>query len=579
MTISEVLDQPGPGQVEVWLCHRWHTLGIGDIPVSTLHRGFLSLLLFTDLQAWELYLHTEPHSYDRLTATGDELISRLHDRADFDAIFIDPHTQPERAPFPPSMVEDLANARDPRQVVNVLPARSVAEIHHFFEDQGYPTPAHQIIEEGGQLVAQYGSFRFSLVQAQARPADYGQGPSLILCAGKLLERLRNELQSSSSARAHPLARLRALQILDEFEKLLLPGTSNVDRAALRSCEGARFVREHFWLTHDLATTRAHLEAPAGPPEDWREPTGDLEEAVSRPAPGQLSLLLESQWWVWRGQVGLAPIPGETVFAFTGPERLTAFLEQLEQARHMSVDPELRHLGDGWMAVPVVHWDDRYRNAYTTRMRGRDLLHAASQPGACELIRMNPGGGLDSSSITASDALEMLAGRDPRPGAFFVKARSRAEIEAYLSQNFLNHPQHRQVRLQGCLLDEYSDSRKRFYFYPVELECAQAELAPGRTSILCAGWWTKVLFTVNSIWEPGLPEQWRLQKLCWTAEMLKLVDPTTDRIPQSEVRSANGLSAVHNNPALLEGAWLRELRQKLGGGVPQRTEVESNEKEQ
>ncbi|MFN8612129.1 MAG: hypothetical protein U0931_31585 [Vulcanimicrobiota bacterium] len=563
MTVSEILDRPGPGQVETLLNHPWLTLGIGDLPVSTIHNQFVSLLLFTDGRAWDRYLEVEAHSHGRLQLSGRELVTRLLGRSDFDAIYVDPHTQPERAPFPPSFVAELARGRDPRQVVNILPARSVAEIHLFFEDEGYPTPAHQIIEERDQLVAQYGRFRFSLVGAQSDPDDFGQGPSQILCAGKILRRLSQHLDHLRLARWESGQAGQALRLLNELEKLMVPGSSIIERASLRSCEGARFWRDNWWLTQDLAATRALLEKSPGAAEDWQEPPADsLEDAVSQPAPGQLRLLLESQWLVWRGPESLAPIPGQTVFAFTGPERLTGFLEQLERARHMSLDHNLRKLDEGWLAVPVVNWDERYRNAYATPISGHELFIAASQPGVCDSLRINAGAGTYSVSLILPDVLEMLAGRDPRPGASILQARSRAEIDAYLSQNSLNRPRHRRLRLNGKLVDEYSDNRKRFYFYPVDLDIGHHELAPGRTSILCAGYWTRVLSMADSLWEPDLPEQWRQEKACWAAEMLKLVDPASQRIPLSEVRSAHGLSAVKHQPGLLEADWLHDLQRKL-----------------
>ncbi|MBT9582508.1 hypothetical protein IV102_04105 [bacterium] len=571
--MRHILQRPGPGQAQALLDFEWLVLCSEDLPVTATHAGFWAQRLFTEAAALALYRQREPGYTDQVARpiTGHQLFPLLAERQDFDAIFIDPHAQPERPPFGPNFAYELAQHRDPRPEAQILKARSIAEIHEFCDQHGLADRTHRLVYWEEQLVAEYGRFRFHPVQPQPNPRDFGPGPSSILCGGKLLEHLSRLLDNLKSARAERALAPEALSLLNEVEKLLEPEQESLPRHALRLPEGARFARARWDMTqrHWLAQTRDFLEAllkEPGAPLLIQEPTAtNLEEALLKPGPGQVSLLLDGNWWVLRGRDGLAVSPGGLALLFSQEQHLTVFLDRLEEARLMTLQPERRHRGDGWYAVPIVHWNPVFETTYPTQIRGHELFEQLSQPAACSAIRVNAGHNHSSLEFGPSDAAALLQGVDPRPEARILQARSLAELDMFFSQQGLHEISQRKVCLAGQELSQYTGRGalrdKRFYFHPVQLRGGSGELAPGRTMLLCAGRLADLVSRVLAVLE-GLPVEMLAERCDWAAELVKLIDPETDRIPDTELRDPYGRNQVAENPFLLQGAWLREALQTL-----------------
>ena len=571
--MRDILQRPGPGQVQALLDFEWLVLCSQEHPVTGTHAGFWAQRLFTDAAALALYLQREPRYADQVARrmTGHQLFALLAERQDFDAIFIDPHAQPEPPPFGPNFAYELAHHRDPRPEAHTLNARSIAEIHEFCDQHGLEDRTHRLVYWEDQLVAEYGRFRFHPVQPQPNPRDFGPGPSSILCGGKLLERLSRLLDNLKSARADRALAPEALSLLNEVEKMLEPEQESLPCHALRLPEGARFARARWDMTQRAwrAQTREFLEAllkEPGPPLLIEEPAAaNLEEALLQPAPGQVSWLLDGNWWVLRGRDSLAVNPGGLALIFSQEQHLTVFLNRLEEARLMTLEPERRHRGDGWYAVPIVHWNPVFETTYPTQISGHQLFEQLSQPAACSAIRVNAGHNPTSLEFGPDEAAALLQGVDPRPEARILQARSLAELDMFFSQQGLHEVSLRTVRLAGQDLSQYTGRGalrdKRFYFHPVQLRGGSGELAPGKTTLLCAGRLADLVSRVLAVLE-GLPVELRAERCDWAAELVKLIDPETDRIPDTELRDPYGRNQVAENPVLVEGVWLRQALQTL-----------------
>ncbi len=540
-----LLDNPGPPQPEAWLSYGWWTLGE---PTPIWHRNLLSIALFLEEETALDFAAREGAAARRLS--GRELVERLG-ATHFEAVFIDPGSEPERVPFGPAFAGDLAQGLDPRQVTRVLPARSVAEIREFLAQQGSESAEHVLEYEGERLVARYGRYRFEPVQPLADPLDFGPGPSQILCAGLLLRRLDGLLENLRSAVADPANRDTALRLLDELTKL---GAPQLPRTCLRSAAGAQFLRMRYDLLEKLEPIRAQLEAtPTAPVELRLSSPVDLDDALCRPGPGQIDLLLDSEWWQWQA-------PGETGFVFSTEVRLARFLQQVESARQMALDPSARDAGGGWTYVPVLIWSSDFEAVEVARRPGREVFSSLQH---CSRIRLNAGSGTQATELSASQVRQLLAGVDPRLGAQIYRARSLAEIDAFLGQHGVHVTERREVLWQGQPLLELRDRERSFLFYPVTLVQGEGELAPGRSELLCAGWWANVLRLALRHLGPDAPPEWRRERASWARELLKLVDPATGRIPESAVRTGADLA---ERPELLSREWLEEAVLRFSCGL-------------
>lgn len=268
---------------------------------------------------------------------------------------------------------------------------------------------------------------------------------------------------------------------------------------------------------------------------------EIAAAIARPAPGQLPLLLEHGWLTFEHPV--TTLLDGTAFLFTSGEAAEDFLAGLH--RH----PDL---GDGWYEARVV---PNVTPAYDeARLRGPETGHAlfarlAALP-ELRLIR------IDSRYwVLGSFAKSAVAGRDLRPGATVLRARSIAEIRLYLDFQGAGEVEHELVYLAGELVARYGD----FYFYPVT---EPLELGPDPTEILCAGmlaWHVRFKGDHAAEFPADVIERWRM----WADEALKLVDPATDAIPPGRVRTPYAASwLLSQHPDLLHGGPLREARARL-----------------
>lgn len=261
----------------------------------------------------------------------------------------------------------------------------------------------------------------------------------------------------------------------------------------------------------------------------------LAEAVARPQLGQLPLFLEHEW------IAFEPVLDGEAFLFTSQEQADSFVERLREP--------VPDLGDGWYeAAVVVNATPAFRKGrLLPPQRGSELFARLSD---VRLIRIDT-----RHSVLGHFAREALAGRDVRPGASVVRARSVAEIHLYLDFNGAHERDHELVYVDGELLARYGD----FLFYPVD---SPLEMGPGPTEILCGG---LLAFHVRfkgdhaADFPADLRERWKL----WADEALKLVDPATDAIPREAIRTTYAESSLLRlHPDLLSGERLREARSRL-----------------
>ncbi len=264
----------------------------------------------------------------------------------------------------------------------------------------------------------------------------------------------------------------------------------------------------------------------------------VAEAVARPQLGQLPLLLEHEW------IAFEPVLAGEAFLFSSQEQAESFVARLQ---HPAPD-----VGDGWYeAAVVVHPTAAFREGrLLAPERGRELFARLAEVPELRLIRIDT-----RYSVLGGFVHEALEGRDPRPGASVLRARSIAEIHLYLDFNGAHEREHELVYVDGELLARYGD----FYFYPVDSALA---MGPGPTEILCGGLLAfHVRFKGDNAadFPPEIRERWKM----WADEALKLVDPATDAIPREAIRTTYAESSLlRMHPDLLSGERLREARGRL-----------------
>jgi hypothetical protein len=141
-----------------------------------------------------------------------------------------------------------------------LRARTIAEIHHFLDEQGMSREdrPHQLEYVGDTLVAHYfgpiighpqRSFRFFPVEPASDPLSFGAGKTEILCAGKLADLVRRRVADFGQPdyetwEGYPAYAAVAVRWTDELVKLLEPDLDTLPRRTMRTFDGARFVREY-----------------------------------------------------------------------------------------------------------------------------------------------------------------------------------------------------------------------------------------------------------------------------------------------------------------------------------------------
>jgi hypothetical protein len=238
----------------------WHVRTRDGVPLVEAYGGTLAIRLFATREAADLAVAEAPIEGAGLrVAPGSEIFAHLAGRDDFDALVFDAQPLWTSGMFGPAAVMALAAGDDPRPEAHVLPARSIAEIHQFLDEQSMAAEgrSHVLEYEGDRLVATYsgdllgrgrGRFRFEPVAERGDGAECGPGVSAILCGGKLADLLRRrmELLAGPPERGPWLRPFleETLRWTAELLKMTPEGVDALPRAHMRSADGARFMREY-----------------------------------------------------------------------------------------------------------------------------------------------------------------------------------------------------------------------------------------------------------------------------------------------------------------------------------------------
>jgi hypothetical protein len=159
----------------------------------------------------------------------------------------------------PATTIGMAEGIELRPEARVLPARTIAELHLFLDQQRvwHDARTHTLCYRGDRLVAEYSgpiahdqtrTFTFEPITPSTDVDDLGDGPSAILCAAQLADVLYRRLASMPADSSQVTARDRSLakqgmRWAVEVEKLIDPATDLIPRPAIRSVFGSRLLRE------------------------------------------------------------------------------------------------------------------------------------------------------------------------------------------------------------------------------------------------------------------------------------------------------------------------------------------------
>lgn len=270
LDLDDALDHPAPGQERRFLEHAWLVLSRDGRPAVDGFRGLETVRIFTAQDEVRRYVEREPQhkGLDLRKVPGQTLFTHLAGRDDWDAVWIDAHREHVpggdahiREAYGPSMAADLAAGREFRAEARILPARTIAEIHLFLDQVGMvERREHALVSardatgaevlaaryEGAVLGSARREYLFEPVVPTADPRDLGEGASQVLCAGKLADVLRRRLDllPADPAQVPPNEReFAAVAARWAFELLKLLEGPTIPRHAIRSPDGARFVRE------------------------------------------------------------------------------------------------------------------------------------------------------------------------------------------------------------------------------------------------------------------------------------------------------------------------------------------------
>jgi hypothetical protein len=277
--LESALSAPAPGQTSTLLKGPWWgvvTPGTHQLALyRDMHREagesrfpINAVTLLTAPDAVRTFTVTERFRNLDVVELGSELWQDLASRTDYDGIRIDPLT-PRYTLLPPHLPAALLASHDVRIGADLLPARTVAEIHLWLDLMGARQDkprSHTLRQTPAGLVAVYKAWwdyeprqiSFALVEPTADPLELGEGPSQILCAGLLLQLARGKLAGLPRWRwrANSDQRQRAasaLRVLHELTKLV-EGDA-IPFTALRTPEGA-----YLWHLEPAAFTAKALAA-------------------------------------------------------------------------------------------------------------------------------------------------------------------------------------------------------------------------------------------------------------------------------------------------------------------------------
>ncbi len=311
---------------------------------------------------------------------------------------------------------------------------------------------------------------------------------------------------------------------------------------------------------------------------------DLETMLVRPGAGQAAALGAARWYLSAAH-GLAPQSfggSQLIYVYTHPDRAEASDGAISEVTGLKLAERLarRDNYDGVRINPGEHVGEGDDRIFAFCL-GPDLWPA------------------------------LLQGRDPRPGAAPLPARTLAEVHLWLDLADFPHPVHgrelvpvatpdglmspdglaspeagqpptppgrgRAPLLVQARTDRASDWRIVETGYrqsqrpgptlgPVfavsEPDAPPGSLGDGPTQILCAGKLANHLYQGRYVTAPRWfvakrYRVWAAERGTWAHELRKLLPPGADALPRSSIRTAAGAELVRKTPQMASRAWIEE----------------------
>ncbi len=274
---------------------------------------------------------------------------------------------------------------------------------------------------------------------------------------------------------------------------------------------------------------------------------DVEALLSHPAEGDPSLFLDHEW-LFLARDG---IPSSEQYG--GLTSICLF----------SAGPALRH----FLAV-MPHLAD----IQVKRASGHELFAHLAQRADFDAVWINAGRQPAWEPFGPSISYDLLEGRDPRPEARILPARTIAEIHLFLDlQNMAREGRWHQLEYADDeLVAHYRGpivgrDQRGFRFNLVEPSPDPLSYGPGHSRILCAGKLADLVrrrvadFPESYAWEPQQRYDYLLGTARWAAEVEKMLEPDLDIIPRRALRSAHGARFVRERPEIGTRSWLGRAR--------------------
>lgn len=307
---------------------------------------------------------------------------------------------------------------------------------------------------------------------------------------------------------------------------------------------------------------------------------DIEKVIEHPDLGQVDLLLGYEWLVpFRGgeiwlQDDIPEFP--TYYIFTSIERMAPFLELNQHSKEYEENPYPLVTPDGWNIPRPAPYQSAVQQWCMERLSGRDIFSRLGRDGGYHEVLVNAGCETydeprrhGSLRIPCGWTPLFAEGLEARPEARILPARSIAEIHLFMGMFHLNddHLEHRLEYLDGQLCAVYegkSIDGKLFRqaFTPVSAQEDLADFGPGASAILCAGMLCHRWHSVKSFLQSDFEADWAHGLLRQLDEVLKMLDPTTDRLGPESFRHPIAPSFIKSKPHVITGAYLRQERKEL-----------------
>lgn len=310
---------------------------------------------------------------------------------------------------------------------------------------------------------------------------------------------------------------------------------------------------------------------------------NVEHAIEFPTVGQVELLLDFEWLVphvdgrpWSDD-GDPQFP--TRYLFTAPERLEPLLRENQRGKEFDDKPYPLTTVDGWNLVRPMRFQSAIERCELVSIPGREIFARFAAAEDYHEIQINSGCGTcdephrHGAMRMACGWTRLLArGIDPRPTTRILPAKSIAEIHHFMRSFHLTAElTHRLEYIGGALAAVYEGfdiNRKlrRQAFTLVEPQTDPRDYGAGVSQILCGGLMAHLLYTYRSTlrdnFHPGTRaglHEFTPDLLRQIDEILKMLDPQTDRIGPEYFRDPFSVSFVKIHQEVMTGAWLREVR--------------------